>query len=183
MEKKMVLYSGSLIIGLISGIFGAFIYQIIFIDQDENIAYEKLVSVPLTEISSYQLLQKMNNNNDFVIVDVRNKDAYDLGHIRGAISMPMSELASRYTELPEDNDIIIYCWSQECMLGPKSSATLATLGVKKIKELRIGWCEWSERGYPIDGKRYILSGECLQPQRSMNNESVEIIESIQYGAS
>jgi len=181
--KKEVWFLGIIIIGLISGFAGAFMYQTVFVSQ-KNTAYEKLVSVPLTEISSYQLLQKISNGDkDFIIVDVRNKDAYDLGHIKGAVSMPLADIPLKYRELPKDKDIIVYCWSRECMLGPKASATLAMLGLTNIKELRIGWCEWSERGYQIDGKRYILSNECLQPQRSVNNEPVEIIENIQYGAS
>ncbi len=168
------------ILGLASGIIGAFLYQT-FASQ-ESIISEKLVSIPLTEISSYALLQKMNNNDkDFIIVDVRDKASYDLGHVKGAISMTLEEVPSRYKELPTDKDIIIYCWSQECMLGPTVSSALAKLGFTNIKELRIGWCEWAERGYPIEGKRYILKSECLEPQISTNNQTVEIIDSISQG--
>lgn len=171
-----------IIIGLIGGFAGAFIFQAF--SGNSNPVYDKLVTVPLTEISSYTLMQKMNNSDkDFVVVDVRNKDAYNLGHIKGSISMPLAEMPARYNELPKNKTIVVYCWSHECMLGPTSSALLTKLGVKNIKELRIGWCEWSERGYPIEGKRYILSNECLQPQRSINNETVEVIDTMQYGAS
>ncbi len=174
----------AIIVGLLSGSFGAFVYQSMFINHKNDIIYDKLVSVPMTEISSYTLLRKMaNNDKDFIILDVRNKASYELGHIKEAISMPLEKISLRYKELPKDKDIIVYCWSHECGLGPKASASLAILGFTNVKELRIGWCEWSERGYPIEGKRYILSGECLQPQRSINNESVEVIENLQYGTS
>ncbi|MFH1663840.1 MAG: rhodanese-like domain-containing protein [archaeon] len=164
---------------LIAGIAGAMIFEAFFSANKEKIAFEKTVSVPLTEISSYTLLQRMNaNDNSFVIVDSRDKTAYDLGHIKGAISMPLSEIPSRYKELPEGKDIIVYCWSSECMLSPTASSKLAELGVKNLKELRIGWCEWSERGFPIEGKRYVLEGECFVPQRSFNNEEVEVIKII-----
>lgn len=164
---------------LIAGIAGAMVFEAFFSANKEKIAFEKTVSVPLTEISSYTLLQRMNANNDsFVIVDSRDKTAYDLGHIKGAISMPLNEIPSRYKELPEGKDSIVYCWSSECMLGPTASSKLAELGVKNLKELRIGWCEWSERGFPIEGKRYVLEGECFVPQRSFNNEEVEVIKII-----
>jgi len=182
MERK-ILILGIVAIGLISGLISSFIYQTAF-DGQKDIAYEKLVSVPLTEMSSYTLLQKMNNGDkDFIIVDSRNKDAYALGHIKGAISLPLADVPSKYNELPKNKTIIVYCWSEECMLGPTESSNLAMLGVTNINELRIGWCEWSERGYPIDGKRYIVSSECLQPQRSVNNETVEIIENMSQIAS
>jgi rhodanese-related sulfurtransferase len=171
------LIAGIFILGLISGIAGSFLYQN-FVSQ-RDIAYDKLLSVPLTEISSYTLLQRMGNNDiSFLIVDVRDKAAYNLGHIKGSISMTLEEIPSRYKELPKDKDIITYCWSTECMLGPTTSAALAKLGVKNIKELRIGWCEWAERGYPIEGTRYILRTECLQTQRSINNETVTILDSV-----
>lgn len=142
---------------------------------------DKFVEVPITEMSSYTLLQKMeNNDDDFIIVDVRNKDAYDLGHIKGAISIPLSDIDTQYKILQNDKIKIIYCWSQECMLGPTASSKLTKLGVKNLREFRIGWCEWSERGYPIDGTRYILLDECLVPQRSINNETVIELDTLSY---
>ena len=37
-----------------------------------------------------------------VIVDVRSKDAYDLEHAEGAVSIPLTELEARLAELPKD---------------------------------------------------------------------------------
>lgn len=174
MNKKIV---GVFLIALIAGFLGAFAYESV---NRSDIGYDKFVSVPMTEMSSYTLLKKMSANaNDFVVLDVRDKPSYDLGHIKGAISMPIADIPRRNRELPTDKDIVIYCWSHECGLGPNAAALLAKLGMTNLKELRIGWCEWSERGYPIDGKRYIIRNECLQPQRSVNNETVEVIESVE----
>jgi hypothetical protein len=61
------------------------------------------------------------------------------------------------------------------MLGPTILSLLAEKGFTNLKELRIGWCEWSERGYPIEGTRYIVADECMVPQRSINNETVTVI--------
>lgn len=44
-----------------------------------------------------------------VLVDVRPKEAYDIGHAQGAISLPLSELPSRAGELPKDKLVITYC--------------------------------------------------------------------------
>ena len=44
-----------------------------------------------------------------VWIDVRGKDAYDQSHIPGAISIPLGELANRFTELPPNKLLITYC--------------------------------------------------------------------------
>ncbi len=44
-----------------------------------------------------------------VLVDVRSKDAYEAGHAKGAISLPVPDLSSRAGELPKDKLIITYC--------------------------------------------------------------------------
>ena len=44
-----------------------------------------------------------------VLVDVRPKEAYDMSHAQGAISLPLSDLGSRIGELPKDKLVITYC--------------------------------------------------------------------------
>lgn len=44
-----------------------------------------------------------------VFVDARVADEYKRQHIKGAISMPNTEVAQRVAELPRDKDLIIYC--------------------------------------------------------------------------
>jgi len=56
-----------------------------------------------------QELQSMVNKNEVFIVDVRNADAYNAGHIRGAKLIPLSEIDKRSGELPKDKLIVTYC--------------------------------------------------------------------------
>ena len=44
-----------------------------------------------------------------VIVDVRSLDAYKAEHVKGALSIPLSDLESRLSELPHNKMIITYC--------------------------------------------------------------------------
>jgi rhodanese-related sulfurtransferase len=56
-----------------------------------------------------QLKEKLDAGVDLVIVDVRSKEDFDEGHIAGAVSIPWEEMATRYTELPRDKEIVTYC--------------------------------------------------------------------------
>lgn len=44
-----------------------------------------------------------------MIIDVRAKEAFDAGHIAGAISFPEADVDTRYIELPKDKLVVAYC--------------------------------------------------------------------------
>lgn len=44
-----------------------------------------------------------------LMVDVRLKDSYTLGHIKGSVNIPEDDVPNRLAELPKDRDIILYC--------------------------------------------------------------------------
>ena len=48
---------------------------------------------------------------DALLVDVREADEFERGHVEGAINLPLSELRGRLDELPTDRDILLYCQS------------------------------------------------------------------------
>ena len=52
---------------------------------------------------------KLVDEKKAVFVDVRPKDAYDTGHIKGAMNIPLSDLLARMKELPTNKEIIAYC--------------------------------------------------------------------------
>ena len=43
------------------------------------------------------------------IIDVRPKDSYDQAHIKGAVSIPETDVPTRLGELPKDKLIVTYC--------------------------------------------------------------------------
>lgn len=44
-----------------------------------------------------------------IVIDVRGKEQYQAGHIKGALLIPADEIASRTKELPKDKLIVTYC--------------------------------------------------------------------------
>jgi 3-mercaptopyruvate sulfurtransferase SseA len=54
-------------------------------------------------------LQNLVKTNGVFIVDVRNEDAYNAGHVRGAKLIPLADIDKRSGELPKDKLIVTYC--------------------------------------------------------------------------
>jgi len=54
-------------------------------------------------------LRPLVKKNQAIIVDVRSAEAYKGSHIKGAISIPFSEIGNRAGELPRDKLIATYC--------------------------------------------------------------------------
>jgi len=53
--------------------------------------------------------KKLYDAGDVVIVDVRDVNAYKNEHIKGALNIPMSEVAANEDKLPKNKKIIVYC--------------------------------------------------------------------------
>lgn len=54
-------------------------------------------------------LEDLIKQGNVVVVDVRNQQAFDLGHIRGAKLIPVGQVGQRAKELPRDKLIVTYC--------------------------------------------------------------------------
>ena len=46
---------------------------------------------------------------DAVIVDVRTKEGFAIGHVEGAVNIPLADVGTRMKELPKGKAIIAYC--------------------------------------------------------------------------
>jgi 3-mercaptopyruvate sulfurtransferase SseA len=71
-------------------------------------------TVPLTReevprISPDQLRDLLASGRRVVVVDTRSYSDYQAGHIRGSISLPASEIESRYGELSKATQLVLYC--------------------------------------------------------------------------
>jgi len=63
-----------------------------------------------TAIKPEELKQKIESKADILIIDVRTKEQYAQGYIKGAISLPIGDLEQRYKEVvPHDKEVVLYC--------------------------------------------------------------------------
>jgi rhodanese-related sulfurtransferase len=78
---------------------------------------------------------------DIVLIDVRPREEYAAGHIRGARSIPIDELEDRLAELPDDQELVAYCRGPFCAYAHEAVHTLQRSG-RNARRLGEGWPEW-----------------------------------------
>ena len=118
-------------IGVIGGADGP--TAIIVSEKGEKAMYEQITAEKAKKI--------MDSGEDVVVLDVREQDEFDEGHIKDAILIPYTEIEERSEEILPDKDkpILVYCRS-----GRRSkiaSESLAKLGYTNIKEFG-GIVDW-----------------------------------------
>lgn len=80
-----------------------------------------------------------------VVLDVRPEDEYALGHVAGALNIPMNELKRRLAELPRDQEIVAYCRGPYCVFSFEAVALLRKRGFL-VRRLEDGFPEWKAAG-------------------------------------
>ena len=83
------------------------------------------------------------------ILDVRPEDEFALGHLPGALNIPLGEIERRLGELPEDREIIAYCRGPYCVLSFEAVAGLRARGYR-VRRLEDGYPEWKAAGLPVE---------------------------------
>ncbi|MBC9728664.1 metalloregulator ArsR/SmtB family transcription factor [Streptomyces sp. TRM68367] len=94
-------------------------------------------------------LQARVEAGDVVVLDVRPVEEYQSGHIPGALSIPVEELAERINELPEDLEIVVYCRGEYCVLAYDAVRLLTDRGRRALR-LNDGMLEWRLSAMPVD---------------------------------
>ncbi|MGZ8708901.1 MAG: rhodanese-like domain-containing protein [Thermoanaerobaculia bacterium] len=92
--------------------------------------------------------QKLFASGQAVFIDVRSNEQYTLGHIKGALSIPGSQLIRRFSEVPPRKTIITYCACSAEQSSGRAAADLIAHGVKDVFALKGGWNDWKNDGHP-----------------------------------
>jgi rhodanese-related sulfurtransferase/DNA-binding transcriptional ArsR family regulator len=83
------------------------------------------------------------------VLDVRPPDEFDLGHLPGAVNIPLRDLAARLAEIDLSHEIVAYCRGPYCVLSYEAVAALRTNGFK-ARRLEDGFPEWRAAGLPVE---------------------------------
>jgi rhodanese-related sulfurtransferase len=92
---------------------------------------------------------KLYQQDKAVFVDVRSKDSFDKGHIKGALSIPGSQLIRRFREIPPGKMIITYCACTAEQSSGRAVVELNAHGVKNTAALVGGIQGWEAKGHPV----------------------------------
>jgi phage shock protein E len=86
-----------------------------------------------------------------IILDVRAPEAYENGHLPGAINVPSEKVASQLMELPYNRPIIVYCnmYHPGGSSSERAAETLRDAGFH-ARAVQGGFPEWQESGLPIE---------------------------------
>ena len=91
---------------------------------------------------------KLYTSGQAVFIDVRSNEQYTYGHIKGALSIPGSQLIRRYAEVPPRKTVITYCACTAEQSSGRAAADLIAHGVKNVFALKGGWNDWKSQGHP-----------------------------------
>lgn len=112
----------------------------------------KLVDDALTrvgEITPEETLAKLEQGDDFLLIDTREDSEWSRGHIEGAVHIGKGVIERDIEKAAPDLDreLVLYCGG-----GYRSALaadTLQKMGYTNVKSLAGGWRLWNERGLPV----------------------------------
>jgi phage shock protein E len=102
------------------------------------------------DITADVLLQKINNNDAPLILDVRTEDEFSRGHLPGAVNISHAEIFSRLSELPSNKSATVVL---HCQAGPRAELAANVLreaGFSNLLILSGHYAEWSDRNLPLE---------------------------------
>lgn len=115
---------------------------------------EAAETVPFMSFSELMARIKADSN-ELIILDVRERDAYEQGHIPKAKLLPRGQLELRVNQelLDPTRRILVYC--EYGRLSTLATATLREMGFQRAVALDGGMKAWREAGYPISSVQEI----------------------------
>jgi sulfur-carrier protein adenylyltransferase/sulfurtransferase len=94
------------------------------------------------EITPVEVDQWLHDDSPPLLLDVREANEWDIGHLPGAVRISVNELPQRMNELDSAQEIVVYCRS-----GARSGRAVDLLrgaGFRKVKNMTGGILRWSD---------------------------------------
>jgi rhodanese-related sulfurtransferase len=95
----------------------------------------------IEQISVEELKILQDSKKEYLLLDVRTPDEYDIAHINGQL-IPLQELKDRFTEIDKNKNIIIHC--HHGGRSQRAALFLKEQGYKSVKNLIGGIDAWSK---------------------------------------
>ena len=119
-------------IGIIGGADGP--TSIIVSEKGEKAMYEQITAEEAKKI--------MDSGEEHIILDTREQDEFDEGHIPGAILIPYTEIENKAEAMLPDKDKLILVYCRSGRRSKIAAESLSKLGYTNIKEFG-GIIDWT----------------------------------------
>ena len=95
-----------------------------------------------------ELSHSLDASEDLVVVDVRESEDYEKGHIPGSVNLPRSRWSS-HDGLRQGVPNVLVCYSAVCHLAATAGAEFARVGFP-VMEMDGGFEAWKENELPVE---------------------------------
>ena len=99
--------------------------------------------------SPLQATQMINRGKSTAVIDVRTADAFAVGHLRDAKSIPLADLGNRSGELDKSKIKTIIVVDHDGKDANKAARQLKAAGFEDIYGLEGGIAAWTAAGLPL----------------------------------
>lgn len=108
-------------------------------------------------------LDDLLKRNETVLVEVLSKEAYDRGHIPGAINIPVDSQTFddefQQSVPSKDTPVVVYCKDAECKASPRAAKQLTELGYEKVYHFEGGKKGWRDAGKDLEGETHQVQAD------------------------
>lgn len=86
----------------------------------------------------------------WVVVDTRSREAWDAGHLPGAVHVPTAEIPARAAAVALAAPLVVtYCWGPGCNGATRGALAFALAGFP-VREMVGGFEYWVREGFPVE---------------------------------
>ncbi len=104
----------------------------------------------ITLLQPQDVKEKLENRENFTLIDCRESDEFQTGHLSGAVFIPRGVLEMTAEQRVRDKDkaIVVYCAG-----GGRSAMaaqSLKQMGYSDVASMEGGFGGWQQFGFPVE---------------------------------
>jgi len=103
-------------------------------------------------IPAERVKRLLDAGEKMVFIDMRPAKEYQQDRFPGARSLPIAEVANRFSEIPKTGRVVLYCDCKTYDIADRA-VFLEYRGYRNIFVMPEGYSGWVKRGYPIETAR------------------------------
>ena len=101
------------------------------------------------EITPKEVKQKLDDEDDFTLIDVRESDEWESAHIAGAEYLGKGVIERDIHEKVRDNEAEMVLYDADGHRAPLAADNLKRMGYHNVSSMKGGFSSWTEAGLPI----------------------------------